>query len=80
MGFGVPIGLWLRGPLRQWAEVLLSETVIKDYGLLNPKTVNKLWLEHLSGARNWQQQLWNILMLQSWMKNERENTKTKFSL
>ena len=66
MGFGVPIDRWLRGPLREWAESLLSEAHLKDTGLLAVEPVRTRWREHLSGRRNWQDSLWAVLMLQAW--------------
>jgi len=67
MGFGVPLDGWLRGPLREWAEDLLSTQRIRRYGLLRPEPVRARWEEHLSGRRNYQHQLWNVLMLQAWL-------------
>jgi len=66
MGFGVPIDSWLRGPLKDWAESLLTPSALKESGL-NPEPILTCWREHLSGRRNWQYQLWTILMLQAWM-------------
>ncbi len=66
MGFAVPIDEWLRGPLRNWANELLSERTIKNDGYFNSIVVKKLWEEHLSGKKNWQNQLWDILMFQMW--------------
>lgn len=66
MGFGVPIGVWLRGPLKEWAENLMSEKKLKDAGILNAPLIRRRWEEHLSGARNWQYVLWGVLMFQSW--------------
>jgi len=66
MGFGVPLDAWLRGPLREWAEDLLSEPRLRHAGDLRPAPVRAKWEEHLSGRRNWQYQLWNVLMLQAW--------------
>ena len=65
-GFAIPLGQWLRGPLRAWAEELLSETRLGEGGLLNPVPIRARWAEHLEGTRNWQASLWTVLMLQAW--------------
>ena len=67
MGFGVPIDAWLRGPLRDWAEELLSEKRLKSEGFFQPAVVRKKWAQHMSGRYNWQHNLWHILMFQSWL-------------
>jgi asparagine synthase (glutamine-hydrolysing) len=66
MGFGIPLGEWLRGPLRDWAETLLNENRLRDAALLDHKVVRQFWQEHLDGSRNWQYLLWNVLMLEAW--------------
>jgi asparagine synthase (glutamine-hydrolysing) len=65
-GFAVPLGAWLRGPLRDWAEGLLNEQALREQGLLEPGAVRRMWHEQLSGTREWMYPLWNILMLQAW--------------
>ncbi|MDA8387054.1 MAG: asparagine synthase (glutamine-hydrolyzing) [Nitrospiraceae bacterium] len=66
-GFKVPIGGWLRGPLRAWAEDLLDAGRLKSEGYLNPLPVRRKWSEHLAGNYNRQYCLWNILMFQAWL-------------
>jgi asparagine synthase (glutamine-hydrolysing) len=68
MGFSVPLGDWISGPLRPWAEDLLNTGSIRGQGLLRSDPVRKLWDEHTSGKFNRQHELWNVLMFQSWLE------------
>ena len=70
-GFAVPIGSWLRGPLRAWAEELLDETTLHSQGLLDPRVNRAAWATHLSGREDLQDRLWSILMFQSWFEEQR---------
>lgn len=65
-GFAVPVALWLRGPLRDWAEDLLAPQVVERHGLLSSKQVNKLWARFLGGSNKDRHLIWNVLMLQAW--------------
>ena len=66
MGFGVPIDSWLQSDLNSWASYLLSDEVFKRHNLLKSPGLKKMWKQHISGEKNWQYQIWNVLMLHSW--------------
>ncbi|MBV2182165.1 MAG: asparagine synthase (glutamine-hydrolyzing) [Castellaniella sp.] len=68
MGFGVPVGQWLRGPLRDWAESLLDESRLRREEFFNPSRIRHAWEQHLSGRRNRHSQLWGVLMFQAWLE------------
>jgi asparagine synthase (glutamine-hydrolysing) len=72
MGFGAPIGIWLKGPLKDWANELLSPENINKYALLNSDRVQEIWRQFLDGRVSWDKQLWNVLMLQSWLNHNQE--------
>jgi asparagine synthase (glutamine-hydrolysing) len=69
MGFGVPIGEWLRGSLRPWAEELLSPAALASTGLINAEIARGYVEEHMSGRRNWQYALWTLLQFQAWQRS-----------
>lgn len=73
MGFSLPLGAWLRGPLRDWAEELLSEARLRREGYFHPKPVRQVWAEHLSQDRNAEDLLWDVLMFQSWLEHWRQD-------
>ena len=68
-GFAIPINNWLRGPLKNWACDLLSESLIKRQGYLNSDSVSKIMKLHLNGNQDNSSQLWTILMWQSWLSD-----------
>jgi asparagine synthase (glutamine-hydrolysing) len=67
-GFAIPIGQWLRGPLRDWAESLLGETRLRQEGYFHPEPIRKAWAEHLSGRSDHTPKIWTILMFQAWLE------------
>ena len=67
MGFGVPFGNWLRGPMRDWAEELLLEDRLKKDGFFDPIAVRAAWAAHLAGRGSNEYLLWNVLMFNTWL-------------
>jgi asparagine synthase (glutamine-hydrolysing) len=68
-GFGVPIGEWLRGPLKDWADDILAVDRIHRGGYLDAQWVSKRWADHRAGNGNWQYLLWDVLMFESWRES-----------
>jgi len=68
-GFAIPVGQWLRGPLRDWAEALLDEKRLEVEGYFYPKPIRDKWLQHLSGRYDHTPSLWAVLMFQSWLES-----------
>ena len=67
VGFGIPIGDWLRGPLRHWAEELIDERRLKREGFFHPQPIRQKWSDHLNGRVDWSYHLWDVLMFQMWL-------------
>jgi asparagine synthase (glutamine-hydrolysing) len=68
MGFALPIGDWLRGPLRSWAEAELDEDRLRRGGYFDPAPIRSVWRRHLAGGQNLHGELWTILMFQAWQE------------
>lgn len=69
MGFAIPLHDWLRTSLKDWAEALLDENLLRQQGFFHTEPIRKMWLEHLSGKYNHQDHLWSILMFQLWLQD-----------
>jgi len=70
MGFGVPVGTWINGPLKDWADSLLTEEKLNRDGLLNAELIRDRWLAHQNGSANWDSFLWSVLMFVLWMDSQ----------
>jgi asparagine synthase (glutamine-hydrolysing) len=68
-GFAIPVGQWLRGPLRDWAEALLDEKRLEMQGYFYPKPIRDKWLQHITGRYDHTPSLWAVLMFQSWLES-----------
>jgi asparagine synthase (glutamine-hydrolysing) len=71
-GFAIPLGDWLRGPLRDWVEALIDENRLKREGFFHPGPIRKIWKSHLLGQSAWQYHLWDVLMFQAWLQESQE--------
>lgn len=69
VGFGIPLGAWLRGPLRPWVDEMLAPEVFAAHGLLNEELIRRHWREHLDGRRDWGSRLWNAVSFQAWYRH-----------
>jgi asparagine synthase (glutamine-hydrolysing) len=69
-GFAIPIGDWLVGPLREWAESLLAVATLEQSGLLQSAPIRQAWREHTEGRRRWDVRIWSILMFQAWWAHQ----------
>lgn len=69
-GFSVPIDAWLRGPLRTWAEELLSERKLDEHGVFRKEPVRRAWARHLANGENHGARLWTVLSAQAWLDHE----------
>jgi asparagine synthase (glutamine-hydrolysing) len=69
-GFGIPVGDWIRGPLRDWAEDLLQPARMRDQGFFDPAVIGRRWQQHLSKERDATSALWAVLMFQAWLAEQ----------
>ena len=69
LGFGIPLGHWLRGPLKTWVEALIDPAVLKTQGFLDPILIDEIWANHQAGMGNTEEQLWAVLVFQLWLEH-----------
>jgi asparagine synthase (glutamine-hydrolysing) len=71
-GLGVPLDIWLRGPLREWAEGLLSPAQLRRDGYFDPMPIGRLWTRQQQGSRRCSERLWGVLMFQAWLRAQEQ--------
>ena len=71
MGFAIPVGDWIAGQLKDWAENLLSESALAESGMFNTAAIIKVWKSHLAGNKSSQYFLWHVLMFQAWYQRHK---------
>lgn len=67
-GFAIPIGDWLAGPLRDWAQALIDPAALAAQGILDPALVARTWTRFLRGEKVLVPQIWCVLMFQAWLQ------------
>ncbi|MEQ8459922.1 MAG: asparagine synthase (glutamine-hydrolyzing) [Sandaracinaceae bacterium] len=72
MGFGVPVGDWLRGPLRGWAEGLLDPATLRSDALFDVSAVRGAWASFLAGRSGLDQGIWGLLMFRGWQDSMKQ--------
>lgn len=77
MGFGVPLAHWLRNDLRDWTENLIDQKALSEQGVFNTRLVRNAWKDHLSGKKNMEYFLWDVLVFQSWVENQKTLSNVK---
>jgi asparagine synthase (glutamine-hydrolysing) len=70
VGFSVPVGEWIRGPLRPWAEALLDSSRMSAEGWLDPAIVHRRWNDHVDGRQDSTAAIWAILTFQAWLREQ----------
>jgi asparagine synthase (glutamine-hydrolysing) len=68
-GFGIPLGSWFRGPLRNLAGDVLLGPRARGRGQLRPAAVERLLAEHVRGERDHGHRLWCLLVLELWQRS-----------
>lgn len=71
-GFAIPLESWLRGPLQDWAEHLLSPQLLAQEGYLNAAPIRQCWQQFLAGRDGMHYRLWDVLMFQAWLERYRQ--------
>jgi asparagine synthase (glutamine-hydrolysing) len=71
MGFGVPMGAWLRGPLKEWAEALLASERLRREGFFSVEVIEERWGQFQRGEKPWEHHFWDVLMFQAWLDANR---------
>ncbi len=69
-GFAVPVGKWLRGELKEWAEQLLDPSKLSTDGIWNANEIRRKWDDHVAGRGDHEFSLWSVLMFQAWYEDQ----------
>jgi asparagine synthase (glutamine-hydrolysing) len=72
-GFAIPVGGWLRGPLRAWADDLLARERLERMDLVDPRAVSSLWEAHRSGRADHAEKVWALAMLSAWHQEQADS-------
>jgi asparagine synthase (glutamine-hydrolysing) len=75
MGFGIPLGDWLRGGLKNWANDHLNRPALDHADIFNTEKVMRMWQLHSTGSINFQNSLWTILMYLEWQRFENQSSR-----
>ena len=70
MGFTIPLNKYLQSSLKKWAEELIISSRIKSEEFIDFEIVQKKWLEHQNGLKDWSADLWTILIFLSWHSSQ----------